>query len=155
MKNSLPKARYTSWQIAILVFLLIVAAITVAPYIILVLSSFRTTSEMMKFPLSVLPIEWTLSGYIKVFTRAPILRWFINSVIITGSVTTGVLFTSTLTGFVFAKYRFRLKEVLFWVLLSTMMIPSQVTMIPPLPEAIRQRHLHHGDEIGTVWTEKI
>lgn len=130
MNHVTPKVRYTPIQALILVFLLVVAAITVAPYVILLLSSFRTNSEIMKFPNHILPIEWTLSGYIKVFTRAPVFKWFQNSVIITGSVTLGVLFTSTLTGFVFAKFRFRLKEVLFWVLLSTMMIPSQVTMIP-------------------------
>jgi ABC-type glycerol-3-phosphate transport system permease component len=85
---------------------------------------------MMRNPKTVFPIEWTLSGYQKVFSRAPIFRWFQNSVIITTSVTLAVLFTSTITGYVFAKFRFRYKETLFLLLLATMMVPSQVTMIP-------------------------
>ena len=120
----------TGWQKITLVLLLLFALLVVSPFIIMLLSSFRTTSEMMKFPNHVLPIDWTLNGYEKVFSRAPVFRWFLNSVIITGSVTIGVLFTSTLTGFIFAKYRFPMKELLFWILLSTMMIPSQVTLIP-------------------------
>lgn len=124
------KQHFSAAQKAIVLGLSLIAFIVVIPYILMLLSSFRTTSEMMKNPSVIFPIQWTLSGYVKVFSRAPIIRWFLNSLTITGSVTLAVLFTSTITGFVFAKYRFRFKETLFWILLATMMIPSQVTMIP-------------------------
>ncbi len=124
------KEHSTPVQKIITLGLLLIAFIVVIPYLLMLLSSFRTTSEMMKNPSVIFPIQWTLSGYQKVFSRAPILRWFLNSLTITGSVTLAVLFTSTITGFVFAKYSFRFKETLFWILLATMMIPSQVTMIP-------------------------
>lgn len=124
------KVHFTASHKAIVLGLSLIAFIVVIPYILMLLSSFRTTSEMMKNPSVLFPIQWTISGYVKVFSRAPIFRWFVNSLTITGSVTIAVLFTSTITGFVFAKYRFRFKETLFWILLATMMIPSQVTMIP-------------------------
>ncbi len=130
MKHMRIKPRFSpaNWLAALL--LAFVALLVVTPYLLMLLSSFRTTAEMMRNPGVVFPIDWTLSGYLKVFQRAPILRWFLNSLTITGSVTLAVLFTSTITGFVFAKYRFPFKEALFMLLLATMMIPSQVTLIP-------------------------
>lgn len=122
--------RFTAAHRLTVLALSLIALVVVTPFVLMLLSSFRTTSEMMKNPSNVFPITWTFSGYIKVFSRAPILKWFFNSLTITGSVTLAVLFTSTITGFVFAKYKFRFKESLFWILLATMMIPSQVTMIP-------------------------
>lgn len=124
------KTHYTGAHKTMAVLLSVIAFFVVIPYILMLLSSFRTTSEMMRNPATIFPISWTLSGYHKVFTRAPMIRWFFNSVIITGSVTAAVLFTSTITGFVFAKFQFKYKELLFLLLLATMMVPSQVTMIP-------------------------
>jgi len=77
-----------------------------------------------------LPETWTLEGYIKAFTEAPLGRWFFNSILITTIVTAAVIFTSTLIGYVFAKYEFKMKKMLFLLLLATMMVPGQVTMIP-------------------------
>jgi len=73
---------------------------------------------------------WTLDGYDKVLTKAPFFDWLRNSVTVTVAVTAGVLFTSSLAGYVFAKYRFRFKSALFWVMLATMMLPLQVSLIP-------------------------
>ena len=114
----------------IIAFLLIVAVLVVFPYTLMLLTSFRSTQEILRNPDRIWPITWTVSGYIKVFTRAPFFKWFINSVTITVSVTVAVLFTSSLTGFVFAKYKFKHKDTLFLIILATMMVPSQVTMIP-------------------------
>ena len=116
--------------IFLMILLLLVSFLVIFPYVLMLLSSFRTTAEMLQNPSTIWPIEWTLSGYIKVFTKTPFFKWFLNSVTITSSVTLAVLFTSTLLGFVFAKYSFRGKKTLFWIILATMMIPSQVTMIP-------------------------
>ena len=130
MRKTRSAQRFSPVQALIFIILLVIAFVVVLPYILMLLSSFRTTAEMMRNPKTVFPIEWTLSGYQKVFSRAPIFKWFQNSVIITTSVTLAVLFTSTITGYVFAKFRFRYKETLFLLLLATMMVPSQVTMIP-------------------------
>ena len=122
--------RISTLHLLIIIFLLIVAVFVVFPYILMLLTSFRTTKEILTYSREILPREWTISGYIKVFTQAPFVKWFINSVIITGTVTVAVLFTSTITGFVFGKYRFKYKNALFLIILATMMVPSQVTMIP-------------------------
>lgn len=69
-------------------------------------------------------------NYVTVFTKAPIISWFFNSVFVTVVGTVAMLFTSSIAGFVFAKYEFRLKNALFLFVLATMMVPAQVTMIP-------------------------
>jgi len=112
--------------IVVCVFLLII----LMPYIWMVLTSFKSTTEIISNPGKILPIDWTFSGYEKVLTKSPFFTWLQNSVIVTVSVTVIVLFTSSISGYIFAKYKFRGKEFLFWIVLATMMVPFTVTMIP-------------------------
>lgn len=114
----------------LMVLLILLSAIIVFPYVWMLLTSFKTNPDIMKNPTSLWPDPWTLSGYITAVTKAPFLRWLANSLIVTGSNVVLVLFTSTIIGFVFAKFRFPKKELLFTIILATMMVPAQVTMIP-------------------------
>jgi len=95
----------------------------------MVLLSFKTQPEINRAN-TFFPSVWVIQNYITVFTSVPIVRWFLNTVVITVTATTITLFTSTLLGFGFAKFNFRLKNVVFWFILATMMVPSQATMIP-------------------------
>ena len=104
--------------------------IILMPYIWMLLTSFKSTAEIVKNPGVIIPIDWTLSGYNKVLTGSPFFKWLQNSVIVTASVTVIVLFTSSLVGYIFAKYQFKGKEFLFWIILATMMVPFTVTMVP-------------------------
>ncbi len=117
-------------HIYILLVLGILSVIIIFPYVWMLLTSFKTNQDILKNPTSLWPRPWTISGYITAITKAPFLRWLSNSLIVTCSSVLLVLFTSTLIGFVFAKYRFPKKEVLFTIILATMMVPPQVTMIP-------------------------
>lgn len=114
----------------IVCLLLIVLAITIIlPFVWMVLNSFKLQAEIIRAG-SILPKNWTLRNYEKVFDTVPILGWLGNSVMVTVSATVIILFTSTLVGFVFAKYRFPGKNIFFWFILATMMVPAQATMIP-------------------------
>ena len=117
-------------QYTVLLILTIVGLIIIIPYVWMILTSFRSTSEVLKNPGTMIPIEWTTKGYAKVLTQSPFFRWFANSLFIAVIVTTAVIFTSTITGFVFSKYRFKFKDTLFWIVLATMMVPYPTTMIP-------------------------
>ena len=110
-------------------FLIVVAVAMLLPYLWMLLLSFKTQAEINRAN-TFLPEVWTIRNYIKVFETVPILRWFRNSVLVAVSATVITLFTSSLIGFVFAKYRFRWKNTLFWVILATMMVPPQTTMVP-------------------------
>jgi len=117
-------------QIAALTILIAVSVFVVMPYVWMLLTSFRTTREIMQSPGRMFPIDWTWSGYVTVITKSPFFSWFVNSMIVSISVTAAVLFTSTLVGYVFSKFKFRGKTALFWLLLATMMVPYQIMMIP-------------------------
>ncbi len=121
---------YKKYHLVIIGFLTAFSAIMMYPLLWMVFTSFKSNAEIKTNPESFFPIEWTLDGYIAAFEKAPIGMWFINSVIVTVTITLVVIITSTLVGYVFAKYDFRGKKILFILLLSTMMVPAQVTMIP-------------------------
>lgn len=115
----------------VIIFLILLAAaiVVVIPYVWMLSNSFKSSLETMLDPNHLIPKEPTLYGYQKVLTGSPFFKWLLNSVIVTGVNTLVVLFTSTLVGFVFSRYRFRGREFLFSLLMFTMMVPAQVTMI--------------------------
>lgn len=109
--------------------MLIIGFVFLMPYAWMIINSFKDKVEILKGR-SFWPEKWILTNYDTVLTKAPMLTWFKNSVITSVVGTVIVLFTSTLAGFVFAKYEFRGKNILFWFILATMMVPAQTTMIP-------------------------
>ena len=113
----------------IFAILLAVSIIVVIPYVWMLSNSFKTTIETLTDPMHIIPQEFTLDGYIKVLTKSPFFHWLGNSVFITCTNTLVILFTSTLVGYLFARFRFRGRDFLFAMLMFTMMVPAQVTMI--------------------------
>ena len=114
-----------------LIFAILLAAsiVVVIPYIWMLSNSFKTTIETLTDPMHIIPQHFTLDGYIKVLTKSPFFHWLGNSVFITCFNTIVILFTSTLVGYLFARFRFRGKDFLFAMLMFTLMVPAQVTMI--------------------------
>ncbi|HEY0868163.1 MAG TPA: carbohydrate ABC transporter permease [Fimbriimonas sp.] len=102
----------------------------VVPFLWMVLTSLRTDAEAFAWPprLVTWPMRW--ENYPEAWQIAPFGRFFLNSVIVSVSVTVGSLLLNSLAAFGFAKYDFRGRNVLFMALLATLMIPYQVTMIP-------------------------
>ncbi len=116
-------------EIIIICVMLVIGVIFVLPYVWMLLDSFKPMKEIVKGK-SFWPEDFTFKNYNTVFTKAPILSWLRNSVITAVSGTVIMLFTSSLAGFVFAKYEFKGKDFLFLFILATMMVPQQATMIP-------------------------
>ena len=117
-------------RLVLFIILAAIAVFFVVPYFWMISNSFKSKKEILMDPKHLIPVVFTLQGYKRVLFEAPFFSWLKNSVIITLSNTLAILFTSTLVGFVFSKFNFKLKNFLFWLLLASMMIPSQVTMIP-------------------------
>lgn len=105
---------------------------TLLPFVWMVLGSFKSSREIIRIPPTLWPENPTLASYQTILNdpKLPLGRFYLNSFIVAGSQVLMILFTSSLAGFVFAKYRFFGKSVLFGFILATMMIPAQVTMIP-------------------------
>lgn len=110
--------------------LLIAGGILVSmPFIWMIMSSFKPESEIMQLVPSLFPKEFTLDNYTRLFEEMNFGVYLKNTLIIVLFSFIGLLLNA-MTGFAFAKYEFPMKEPLFYLVLATMMIPSQVTMIP-------------------------
>jgi len=114
-------------------FLLIpLSLVALVPFIWMVLGSFKSGREIRKIPPTFFPQEFTLENYKRVLNDEdlPLGIFYRNSAIIALANVVQVLFTSSLFGYIFAKFEFKGKKALFWFILSLMMIPHQMTMIP-------------------------
>lgn len=106
-----------------------VALIMAGPFLWMVLTSLATQSELYTYP-PALPGEFRIANYLEVFERFPFGTFTFNSVKIAVLATLGTLISASLAAYAFARMEFRGKRVLYWVVLATMMVPFQVTMIP-------------------------
>jgi len=100
------------------------------PFIWMISTSFKTPPQIISYPPTLIPKPPTLEYYTQIFTKLNFGRFFLNSGYISVIITASALLTSSFVGYVFAKFNFWGKEVIFMMILSTMMIPFAVTMIP-------------------------
>jgi multiple sugar transport system permease protein len=105
---------------------------TLLPFVMMIFSSFKTNLEVLRVPPTFVPEAFTLENYIKIFNdpKLPLLRFYGNSAFVSIINVVTTLFTSSLVGYMFAKFEFPGKKILFGWFLTMMMIPSQITMIP-------------------------
>lgn len=139
------KVVYKKIHYMIIGFMLFFSCIMMYPMLWTFMTAFKSNADIQMNRTKIFPDKFTIEGFVTAFEKAPIEQWFINSVLITVIVTLAVIFTSTFIGYIFAKYEFRWKKILFAVLLATMMIPGQVTMIPRYL-LIQKMHLY-----DTIW----
>jgi multiple sugar transport system permease protein len=115
--------------ITIGVALAVGALITAFPFVWMLLSSVKPQSESIDYPPRLLPLEPTFEYYARLFTELDFGRYTVNTLVVVAISGIGLLFMA-MAGYAFAKYDFRGKGGLFFLVLATMMIPVQVTMIP-------------------------
>ncbi len=106
------------------------AFVMVFPFVWMVIASLMTAGEIQLRPPVWLPAEPQFGNYSELAQSIPIARLYFNSLFTAGIIVFGVLLSSSLAGFAFAKYRFPGRELLFYIILATMMIPFFVTLIP-------------------------
>ncbi|ART78537.1 sugar ABC transporter permease [Sutcliffiella horikoshii] len=104
--------------------------ITIIPLYWMLISSFRDTTVSVSFKPEWFPSEVTLATYVRFLTETDALRWLFNSIFVSSVLTLSNVVFSSLAGYAFAKLRFPGRNTIFWLLLGTMMIPAQVTLIP-------------------------
>jgi multiple sugar transport system permease protein len=105
---------------------------TLLPFIMMILSSFKTNLENLRVPPTFWPENFTLENYRFIFNdpKLPLLRFYFNSTFVAFFNVVTTLFSSSLIGYMFAKFEFPGKKPLFGWFLTMMMIPTQITMIP-------------------------
>ena len=121
------------------------ALIMVIPFIWMFLTAFKTTAELNQWPPTFLPETWRFENFADVFRTAPFAKYFLNSLIMSSVSTIAILYTSTMAGYIFAKYRFFGKTAIFGVILATAIVPFEVYMIPVF---MQLRGLELADTMG-------
>lgn len=98
------------------------------PFLWMLATSLREPKDL--FTLNLIPSPATLSNYAQVFVKAPFAKWMLNSFIIAGLTTVSVCFFDTVIGYIMAKFSFYGKKIIFIAILSTLMVPTEMLIIP-------------------------
>ena len=125
------KNKHSYYNIFKYILLTIVTVLCVFPFYWMIITALKEPNSVLEFPPKLLPRSYNFSNFKKVFEMMPTMKSaYVNSITIAVCATLGTLFTSALAAYAFAKMKFRGKNLLFALLLGTLMIPSQVTLIP-------------------------
>jgi multiple sugar transport system permease protein len=121
--------------------LIVTTIISLFPFYWLLMTAFTPTESSIKIPPDILPVHASFANFERLFRQAPsVWGWMVNSLVIAGSVTLFHIFFDTLSGYAFAKKRFPGRNVFFWMIIATLLVPTQVTLVP-LYLVIRQLNL--------------
>jgi multiple sugar transport system permease protein len=93
-------------------------------------TSLKSPAEIAQYPPTFFPKEFNFSNYIEAWQTAPFTRWAMNTLFIAAIGTLGSVFVNSLVAYAFAKIKFKGRNTLFVIVLSTMLIPGFVTMVP-------------------------
>jgi multiple sugar transport system permease protein len=130
--TALQRARVRSrFSYLLLIIALVAAAVLMlAPILYALATSLRKPMESFTLPPKWIPTEADWTNYEAVFTTIPLDTYILNSSFVTLSIVVGQLITSALAGYAFARLDFPGREFFFWLILATLMIPLQATIIP-------------------------
>jgi ABC-type glycerol-3-phosphate transport system permease component len=139
MARSYPKASPVSrflgngrWVPMTIGVILSLAAIAMLyPFIWMVFSSFKTNADISTRPIRILPRDWTLSGFDEVWNASGLSRAYFNSMVVSFAIVVTTLVTSSMGGYTFARLNFPGRQILFYAILATTMVPF-ITMLIPL-----------------------
>jgi len=123
--RSRPPARGVTYA-----FLIAAALLMIAPFLWSISTSLKQPGDVFAYPPKLFPDPVTFQNYIDVFTKLTFDRYFLNSVIVTGSVVVLNVLFGTAAAYAFAKLRFPGRNAIFFLLLLTLMVPFQVNLIP-------------------------
>lgn len=106
------------------------SAVLLLPFFWMISTSLKFDREIFTAPIQWIPADITGTNYARAFAVVPLLRYLINTFVLASLKIFGEVFVSALVAYGFARFKFRFKNVLFIILLATMMLPYEVTMIP-------------------------
>lgn len=122
--------RFSPDQLLVYTLLIGGSLLMLAPFVWMILASFKTTAELNAYPPTFWPKEWSLAGYKKVLGEEnQFLTYFFNSAWIGVVKTALVVYTSSIVGYVLGKIKFTGNKAVFALILATMMVPWPVTII--------------------------
>ncbi|MDQ4488612.1 carbohydrate ABC transporter permease [Sinomonas sp. ASV486] len=125
------RRRPLDWSLAgRIAVLILAAALTLGPVLWTLSTSLRPPADSLKLPPAFLPLNPDFSSYAQVFKQVDMALLVLNSALVTGLIALGQMFSAALAGYAFAFLKFKGKGALFSLVLATMMVPVQVTIVP-------------------------
>ena len=107
----------------------VVALFILFPLLYAVSVSLMTGSELFTMDMNLIPSAPTLENYLRAWAQVPLLRFILNSFLVAGCITLGQILTCSLAAFAFSFLNFKGKNVLFMLVMATMMVPGEATII--------------------------
>ena len=123
-------ARAVRSKASLYLVLTILASGMVIPFVWMVLASFKSSNEVFSIPMKLLPTTWHYENYIEIWKKIPLLTFFKNTVKLTVITTLIQVFTSCFAAYGFAKVKFKGRDILFVIYVTTIAVPWQVYMVP-------------------------
>ena len=120
----------TIWRVLVYLLTLILGVMFMLPFFWAVSSAFKPISDLYVFPPLWFPSKWQPQNFVRVWQLVPFARWTLNSIKIAALNVLAEVLAAAAVAYGFSRYRFKGRDSLFVVLLSTMMIPIYVTIIP-------------------------
>jgi len=120
----------TFWRVITYGLLLAGSAVYLFPFLFMLSTSLKTLEQVFMWPPQMIPKPITIANYIEGWNLLPTASFYKNTLIVASLNVLGTVLSSTLVAYGFARLRFPGRGILFMILLSTMMLPGQVTMIP-------------------------
>jgi len=119
-------------KIVLTIVILIIGLIANFPFVFMISSSFKVSGEVMKFPWHLISENPTIMNFKELFVNGiyNFQKWYLNTIIMTGLTILIKVFFVSFTAYGFAKIKFKGKDIIFLILLSAMMIPSDIMIIP-------------------------
>ena len=147
--------RQHTYRLLLYLLLIVSCAIMLLPFFWMVTTSFKEESEVLRMPPQWFPKDWLWRNYIKAWNVAPFGRYFFNSFFMSITTTIGEVITTILAAYAFAKMRFFGKNVLFAILLATLMIPGQMLLIPNYVTIVRLGWFNRYEALIIPWLASV
>lgn len=110
--------------------LIFLSVVMIVPFIWMLLASFKASNEVFSIPMKILPTTWHFENYVEIWHKIPLLTFMKNTTKITVITTIIQVLTSCFASYGFAKVKFKGRELLFIVYVTTIAVPWQVYMVP-------------------------
>lgn len=144
-KNYMLRSKISSWVITII--LIIIGLVCIYPFLFMVSSSFKISGEVLQYPIKLIPDNIILTNYTDLFGDPyyDFGKWYINTIVMTGTTILIKIVIVTMTAYAFSKIKFQGRDIIFLILLSALMIPGDIMIIPRYV-IFKQLHI-----LDTMW----
>lgn len=116
-------------KIAAGILLVLLSVLFLGPFLFSISQSLKGFKEIYLFPPTLFPKEWRFDNYIEIWRIAPLSRFYANTILVTVLATLGSMISCTVVAYGFARFQFPGKNILFFLVLSTLILPEEVMLV--------------------------